>query len=199
MNNRKVHGGHAKLKAIVRAYVLRIRPRAQAEIDWFAHQPSLDAAIETAALAVNSRGKRYSHQRRLKRAALRQALHVLLDRSEEIERTREFDELFALIGAVAKPIPGIGELYVYDTSLRIGAKLDLFPTGVYLHAGTRLGARALELDDSATKLKVSALPKELRILEPHELEDVSCIFKDELKTASAVPIMRDIVKRSWCT
>lgn len=197
MNNRKLCGGRARLKAIVRTYVRKIRPRAQAEIDWFAHQPSLGAAIETAALAVNSHGKRYSHQRRLKKAALRQALRALLHELEEIEQSRDFDELFRLINAAVKTIPGIGELYVYDTSLRIGAKLNMFPTAIYLHAGTRLGAQALGLDDSAATLKVSALPREFRTLEPHELEDVLCIFKNELKT-KANPVVHDIAKRSWC-
>lgn len=187
------------LKAIARTYLRRVKPRAQREIDWFAHQPSLDAAIEKAALAVNSRGKRYSHQRRLKKAALKQALRTLLSESEAMEQTRDFDDLFRIVGVAVKPIPGIGELYVYDTSLRIGAKLNKFPTRVYLHAGTRRGARALGLDDSAATLKVSALPRELRILEPHELEDVLCLFNDELKTASSMPIARDIVKHSWCT
>ena len=62
-----------------------------------------------------------------------------------------------LIRAAVEPIPGIGELYVYDTSFRIGAKLNLFPTKVYLHAGTRRGVRALGLDHSADTLKVSAV------------------------------------------
>jgi hypothetical protein len=177
MNNRKAHSGSTRLKAIVRAYIRRIRPRAQAELNWFAHQPSLDSAIEKAALAVNSRGKRYSHQRRLKKAALKQALRALLDELGAMEQACDFDELFRLIGAAVKPISGIGELYVYDTSLRIGAKLDLLPTKVYLHAGTRLGARALGLDDSAPTLKVSVFPKEFRTLEPHELEDVCASSK----------------------
>jgi hypothetical protein len=59
--------------------------------------------------------------------------------------------------------------------------------------------RALGLDHSANTLKVSALPKELRGLEPHELEDILCIFKGELKTASSVLMADDIVKRSWCS
>jgi hypothetical protein len=187
------------LEAIVRTYIRKIRPHAQAEIDWFARQPSLDAAIENAALAVNSQGKRYSHQRRLKKAAVQQALRALLDESVALEQARDFDELFELIGRAVSSIPGIGELYVYDTSLRIGAKLNLFPTKVHLHAGTRLGTRALGVDDTATTLKVSALPKEFRSLEPHELEDLLCIFKDELKKASFVPTGHDIVKRSWCS
>lgn len=186
-----------KLEAIIRTYIRKIRPKAQAEIDWFAHQPSFDAAIEKAALALNSRGKRYSHQRRLTKAALREAFRSLSDKSEAIKRARDFDELFRIIRAVVKPIQGVGELYVYDTSFRIGAKLNLFPTKVYLHAGTRRGARALGLDHSRATLKVSALPKELRTLEPYELEDILCIFKDELKSASAMP--EDILNRSWCT
>jgi len=187
-----------KPAAIVRTYIHKIRPRAQAEIDWFAGQPSLDAAIEKAALAVNSRGKRYSHQRRLTKVALQQAFRALLEESEAIEKSRDFDELFRIIHAAVKPIPGIGELYVYDTSFRIGAKLNLFPTKVYLHAGTRRGLRALGLDASGATLKVSALPKEFRALEPHEMEDVLCIFKDKFKSASSVPMAGDIGNRSWC-
>lgn len=188
-----------KPEAIVRTYIRKIRPRAQAEIDWFAGQPSLDVAIEKAALAVNSRGKRYSHQRRLKKVALKQALGVLLDDSEAIRHARDFDHLFDLIEGAVKRIPGIGELYVYDTAFRIGANLNLFPSRIYLHAGTRRGARVLGLDDSRATLNVSALPKAFRILEPHELEDVLCIFKDELKTAlSRKEEQQDIVKRSWC-
>jgi hypothetical protein len=188
-----------KLEAIVRAYSRKIRPKAQAEIDWFARQPSLDAAIEKAALALNSRGKRYSHQRRLTKAALKEAFHTLSDESNAIKQARDFDELFRIIRAAVKPIPGIGELYVYDTAFRIGAKLNLFPKKVYLHAGTRRGVRALGLDHSADTIKVSALPKELRTLEPHELEDILCIFKDELKSVSAMLMTDDIVKHSWCS
>jgi hypothetical protein len=29
-------------------------------------------------------------------------------------------------------------------------------------------------------------------------DTLACIFKDELKTASAAPTAQDIVKRSWC-
>lgn len=199
MKNRAAHSGRTKLDAIVRAYIDRIRPRAQAELDWFAHQPSLDSAIEKAALAVNSRGRRYSHQRRLKKPALKEALRNLLDKSGALKQASDFDELFNLIRAAVKPIPGIGELYVYDTAVRIGAKLNLFPIKVYLHAGTRVGGRALGLNDSTATLEVSALPKEFRTLEAHELEDILCVYKDELKnTPSLVPRARGIIKRSWC-
>ena len=112
------------LDAIVRTYIRQIRPRAQAEIDWFARQPSLLAAIKNATMAVNSCGKRYSQQRRLTKLALERAFGALSKRAGAIEQAHDFSDLFGLIDAALEPIPGLGELYVYDTSLRIGAKLN---------------------------------------------------------------------------
>jgi hypothetical protein len=185
------------LRTIARMYVQRIRPRAQAELDWFISQPTLRDAIENAALAKNSRGKRYSHQRRIKRAAIKEALAILSDASDRIKRSRDFAELYQLIDTALEDVPGIGELYVYDTALRIGAKLNLFPKKVYLHAGTRRGARALGLDAGLT-LKVSQLPKEFRALRPHEIEDVLCIFKDKFKASATIAAKADLASRSWC-
>lgn len=184
-------------EAIVRTYIREIRPRAQGEINWFSQQPSLEAAIEKAALAINRQGKRYSHQCHVKKVALKRALCALLEKVEAMKKIHDFDALFNLISGTVSSISGIGELYIYDTSLRIGAKLNLYPTTVYLHAGTRAGARALGLNDRATTLKVSALPKEFRTLAPHELEDVLCIFKDQL-SAQATAGKQDAVRPSWC-
>jgi HipA-like protein len=92
----------------------------QAELDWFVRQPTLSAAIENAALARNSRGQRYSHQRRIKRRAIQESFSLLSGVSDRIKRSRDFDELFQPISAVLEDVPGIGELYIYDTSLRIG-------------------------------------------------------------------------------
>jgi hypothetical protein len=168
------------LDNIVQIYVKKFRPHAQAELDWFSNQPSFHAAIENAALAIDRRGKRLSHQRRLKKAALRKALTVLTDQSRALEDAGTFDALLKLVDNAARSIPGIGELYIYDTALRLGAKLNLFPEKIYVHAGARKGIRSLGLDFKATSLLPSALPRELRKLEPHELEDLLCIFKDKL-------------------
>jgi hypothetical protein len=98
-----------------------------------------ESAIEKAALAINRKGKRCSHQRRLKKAALKQACRSLVDESGPIEQAEDFDGLFRLIRAAVNRFPESVNFYVYDTALRIGAKLNLFPTRVYLHAGTRRG------------------------------------------------------------
>lgn len=167
-------------RVILRTYATQIRPRLEKELDWFRRQPALREAIRLAALAVNSRGKRYAHQRRLRREVLERARDVLLRNEKAIAGCVDFDELYALLDRVLCPIKGLGELYVYDTALRIGARLGHLPQRVYLHAGTRLGARALGLDISAGTLETSQLPAWLHVLPAHEVEDVLCIFKDHL-------------------
>jgi hypothetical protein len=185
------------LETIVRLYIQRIRPRAQAELAWFVRQATLRETIRCAALAVNSYGKRYSHQRRIKRAAMAQAHAILSGARPRIKKCTDFASLFRLIAAALEHVPGIGELYIYDTSLRIGAKLGILPEKVYLHAGTRTGARNLGLDVAKSTIRMAYLPSALRVLKPHEVEDVLCIFKDELKT-SAASFRPGMVRRSWC-
>jgi hypothetical protein len=88
--------------------------------------------------------------------------------------------LISRVDAAARPVRGIGKLYVYDTAIRLGAYLQLFPLQVYLHAGTRSGARALGLDYRVNSVSPTYLPAALQQLKPHEVEDVLCIYKDWL-------------------
>jgi hypothetical protein len=69
---------------------------------------------------------------------------------------------------------------IYDTAVRIGAKLDMSPDRVYLHAGTRAGARVLGLEWRADSVELSALPSAFRGLPGFEVEDILCIYKHDL-------------------
>ena len=82
-----------------------------------------------------------------------------------------------VVQEVGALIRGIGELAVYDTALRIGAKLDLLPTQVYLHRGTRDGAAEIRIDPRCPSITVAELASAFAVLEPHEIEDCLCIFK----------------------
>ena len=197
------------LEVIVRTYIMQIRPRAKAELDWFRNQPTLVSAIGYAGLAINCTGKRcahhrrlkrYAHQRRLKRKTLLQAKKVLLTNTQEIEKAKTFDELFTLIESLVLNINGIGELYVYDTSLRIGAKLGLLPTKVYLHRGTREGAKNLNIGikGNTKSIEVSSLPPEFQLIKPHEIEDALCIFKDDFVKTDVDVTLEMILKRCRC-
>ncbi len=185
-----------KLNVIVRSYIEKIRPRAQEELDWFRSQPSLYMAVKTAGLALNRKNKRYSHQRRIRKGVLSQAENILTSNLKAISQCANFDELFNLIDHLLRPVAGIGELYVYDTSLRIGAKLNLLPERIYLHAGTRDGAKALGFDGKSKFIELSDFSDEFHKLEPYEIEDVLCIFKDKLKQIDFVLTDKEFRERS---
>jgi hypothetical protein len=155
------------------------------EVDWLAAQPSLRAAIEVAAAATDRDGRRHPHQRRLSRATIRHATAALLAAEARIRSAESFDALHERITAQLRDVAGAGELYAYDSAVRIGMYLRLAPTRVYLHAGTRQGARALGLDYRKPALEVSELPLPLRRRQPAEVEDILCIYKDWFSGAAA--------------
>lgn len=172
--------GNPTLRAVVRSYIMHNRPQAQRELNFFAQLPSLELAIESAALATDECGKRFDHQRRIKRASLRHARTAFLGALSTLRDCKSFDDLHSLVCALTANIAGLGELYRYDTCLRLGAYMGLSPTRVYLHAGTRVGAKALGFPANVPHLDSRELPAEFQVLEPYEIEDVLCIYKGPL-------------------
>jgi hypothetical protein len=83
-------------------------------------------AITEAGLARRPDGKPWSHQRRIPERVLRQATQRL--RRASLGRARSFAELIDCVDAAARHVRGVGELYVYDTALRIGAHRRLLPS-----------------------------------------------------------------------
>jgi hypothetical protein len=95
---------------------------------------------------------------------------------------RTFADLYEKVARALRPIRGIGLLTIYDTAHRIGAYLKLSPEQVYLHAGVRVGAKALGLGDWQAKLPMSAFPPAFQRLRPEQVEDCLCIYKSHLQT-----------------
>jgi len=170
------------LGAIVHDYIRRHRHKTIRELRYFRSLQSLDDAIAKAGLARRPDGKRWSHQRRIPSAALDAATRRL--RQAHLQSARSFADLIERVDTAVRLVRGIGELYVYDTALRLGAHLRLLPHAVYLHAGTRRGARALGLDHRSDSIAPSQLPAAFQRLRPHEVEDVLCIYKDWLRKAN---------------
>ncbi|MDR0776086.1 MAG: hypothetical protein LBE81_05550 [Azonexus sp.] len=165
------------LERIVDDYIRDHQRNAEREQRWFAIQPDLSKAIEVAALAKSPSGKRLSHQWRIPERALRESNRRLQTKAAKLEASRSFEDLYEVVAATIQSISGIGELTIYDTALRIGAFLRLEPAKVFLHAGTRSGARALGLRTSAAFLEMSSIPSVLQVFKPSEVEDVLCIYK----------------------
>ena len=170
------------LAAIVRAYCRDYRAAAENERAHSARHSSLNAAARAAALSTLPSGKRHPHQRRIPGDALRNAADALT--AQAIPACRSFDDLHRTVHDRIGGIHRIGELAVYDIACRIGAFLGLSPDRVYLHAGTREGARALGLR-GATVHK-NRLPPEFRRLSPAEIEDCLCIYKARIQRLAAV-------------
>jgi hypothetical protein len=167
------------LRAIVQDYLRDNARGEQRLLDYYRLLPGRDNAITKAAMAELPSGKRFGHQWRIPGSALRKAARRLV--RVNLESARSFEELHQLISETINDIRGIGELMIYDTAHRIGARLELRPQHVYLHAGVRDGAKALRLNHCAEKLSMRELPPELRRLSPGQVEDCLCIYKTRLK------------------
>lgn len=168
-------------KEIVQDYIDNHRDNAKEELKYFADQPNLRTAIRVAALAINEEGKRHAHQWRIPRATLEHFRRGLWRRRESLRSRKTFPELMEITGKVAAAIWKNSKLTVYDTTHRIGAYLGVEPDRVYLHAGTREGAKALGFKGSLPFIFPSELPKAFRRLKPYEIEDCLCRRKDALK------------------
>ena len=171
-----------KLRDTVEAYRTELQQGEREELEFFEHLSSLKKVIDKAGLAEDRNCKRYSHQYRLKKLALEKGRDALLQVKASIENARNFDELHRVVENAVQSIHGIGELYTYDTALRISAHLKCLPGKVYLHAGTRVGARALNITGKGP-LRMENLPPELKGLEPHEVENVLCLYANHLRHA----------------
>lgn len=169
--------GTADLKILVAEYRKEHQRHAVKERRMFEQMPSLDLAIHHAALAVDDQGRCFDHQFRIRRPARREAKQVLLAARKTIKASRSFEELHRQLNELLSPIRGIGEMYVYDAAVRLGAFLHLRPDCVYLHAGTREGARNLGLNVSKPYLELKDLPKELRGMTADDVETFLCVFK----------------------
>ncbi len=164
------------LRAIVDDYIAEYRPRPW--VAFHKNQPSLERALEVVATWKNERGKTYSHQSLISRAAKAGAGERI--RKLRVADVEHFEQLFQRVQKAIGSIRGIGDLAVYDAAARIGAFLKKMPARVYLQQGVKDGARALGFGASQRSLPMDFFPAELRRLEPWEVEDLLCIYKDEL-------------------
>lgn len=169
-------------KVLIRHYKATKRQKIREELECFARHPTLESAISYAAMAINQNGERFGHQHRIKKKALEAAREVLKGMASKLAQCRTFEELHTAIESALQSVNGVGKLYTYDVALRIGARIGdrpgLLPKKVFLHAGTRKGAKALGLNARLLWLEMDSLPDWLRELEPYEVEDFLCIYKD---------------------
>ncbi len=169
-------------------YIEHHRDDAASELRFYRSMPTLAQAIRRGARAHTADDGKHPHQWRIPCDALRDFGAQLARQKRPLREARSFAELHQVVEEVGRPTYGIGPLAIYDTTLRIGARLSLAPTEVYLHRGTRSGAEAVGVDPRRSTVAVSELPAAFAALEPHEIEDCLCIFKGLLAGDTCPPL-----------
>lgn len=180
----------SRLDELADDYAQCHRPGAQKQLEYFRTLKTDEEAVSRAALAQLCNDKRHPHQYRIARSALEESRARLLKNLAQLRSINSFDDLIEMVEEVSGSIPGIGELAVYDTALRIGARFGVEPRRVYLHAGTRKGAKALGLDGNRHALEMDEFPAPLRKLKAREVEDLLCIYEDRLEQDAPRKLLR---------
>ena len=171
------HHRHASLKELADDYVEVFRPRLACSLGWFGNVSCIEEAIQRSALSRMCDDKMHPHQRRVGGKALAVASKRLKPSATDIASARSFQRIISIVEEVAGPVERIGTLANYDIALRIGKFKGLKPKEVYLHAGARKGAMALDIPLDRV-VPLTSLPAALQHLEPYEIEDFLCIYKD---------------------
>lgn len=126
------------------------------------------------------------HHRRMTETTIRKTIKAL-KKSNLLNKTFcDFDELYDCVNEIIRGIKGIGQLAVYDISVRIGKRL-LKPAiepekYVYLQSGALEGAK--KLFGSSIKIKsrmpITVFPKELQEIGSYHIENFLCVMKKDL-------------------
>lgn len=149
---------------------------------------AFDLRVQDAALSryKNKKGmyKRCGHQHRLKISALEKGLAGLRLAEHRLLKCRSFEQIHQQVSEVAGRVVGLGELWAYDTAVRIGMANNLAPKDIFLHAGTRQGAANLGFvvqgKRSLSLAEVFARYPELQGSSADDLESFFCVYKRHL-------------------
>jgi hypothetical protein len=174
-------------EGVARQYLKEPSP-AKYRMDWFASESlALPEAIERSCASIGEDGSLHPHQWRpfhIWPEAPRKATDLLRPLEGRIAVAHNFDDdLHPLICAALKQVKGIGPLACYDIAHRIGARLRprLEPTEVFLHRGTREGAKAVGVSINRERAPITDFPKGLQeLLTAAQMEDMLCIYRGTL-------------------
>ena len=184
-----------KLKELVTSYEKNYGKHEEWKLSDFRNQSKpLADLIRDAVWGKEPNLNRDSHQYRIPKKTLEEMEEELLKPEiiKELMKCKTFDEIFTMIYVLKTP--NFGPLSVYDTSLRLGAIIQLYPDVIYLHRGALDGARALlgkEVlhrhakyfcnDKEYPYITKEILPLELHCWEPYHIENFLCINKSKFK------------------
>ncbi len=124
----------------------------------------------------NGNTKMDSHQYRVGRKKCKKGYEKLMQNLTRIEVAKNFEEVFIITEEVRKSVDGLGDLWSYDTALRICFYFNFKPNDVYVQCGVKEGLKKLGYKRVGRRILKNDLPIELQELEPYEIENFLCIY-----------------------
>jgi hypothetical protein len=133
-------------------------------------------ALRRAVRSKRPNGKMHNHQSKVSKS-LPALEDKLVNSIHSLCRSETFGSLYH--GIELRAPKGIGPMTTYDVAVRFGAYLRLKPDRIYLHAGTRMGLKALgyDLEGWWVSFPMEGLPAILRNKDPDTVEDFLCTYR----------------------
>jgi hypothetical protein len=146
---------------------------------------SFQSAIEYAASGVTPHRMIHPHQRGIGVKQLRRSAILLKEYTSTIRKARSFAGLFLITEAVRSELRGLGDLWSYDTALRMAFNRGktFYPQAVFVQRGNLKGIRKIfsKMPVKQRTLPVKIFPKEMRSLKPFEIENFLSVRGKALK------------------
>jgi len=140
----------------------------------------LKDAITYAASGLNANGRINSHQRRLGVKTLRKSARIMESLYPAIQKKTSFAGIFEITEAVKSEMKGLGDLWSYDTALRIAFNRGekYYPQSVFIQQAVTKGIKRIfpKMTINNRSLPSSAFPKAIQQLQPYEIENFLCVW-----------------------
>jgi hypothetical protein len=138
----------------------------------------LPKVIDNAAIGIDPDGLMNNHQHRIGYAICEEGARELAKYEVEIRKVKSFEEIFEITERVKDKIFGLGNLWSYDTALRIGFAKKVYPKEVYVQSGVKKGVRKIMKGHlpSDRSLPLRMFPEALQKMKPYQLETFLCIY-----------------------
>lgn len=167
------------MKECLEWYIRERLPDLEDQRDYYENLNGLPEALYLAARGQLRNGNMDSHQYRVGYQNCKNGLVELQTKELEISQCHNFDQLFDITHKVAKDTKHLGDLWAYDTALRIGFYRKKYPKQVYIQAGVKKGTAKVISGGNWHKhraLAKSNFPDWISDkLEPYQIENFLCV------------------------
>ena len=162
MNELELSSSMSKLDAAVEEFMADPANADTAERALFESAASLEEAITHATHGTKPDSKTQPKGDANPLSAKDRCRATLMQEQERLRASKDFHDVFTQVKGLANRTGGLGEVWIYDVSVRIAAYLGKQPDRIYLHGGAREGARAFKIASSRESISKFELPRPLR-------------------------------------